>query len=377
MRPVSSSSRTRSFPELAQRLIEMISPNLAAPIPSMLVARIQCANDPNLVNGFRIPRGSALLGAETALSRTRCEFRTAQDVVLTPIRVASAEYFLSAADLGLSTLPLPERPRSGVRMKLELPAGLSFNQLKLGSLRFYIGGLPDVALRLHELMVGACVGVLAGTAGRSGDSTRQFLAGDKRSRRGSSRRGGDAAGDAARAGRHAPAAGVFRVSRSASSSSTSPIWVPPSRKATGNTFEIALLFNRYVAPLEGAVDADNFQLHCVPAINLFERRADRLHLDDGATAYHVVPERTATLDYEVFDILNVRGFREDSEEVVFHPLFAAPQAEPKAGHAATTAPPVSRACPPIAASGKVRARATSAPRSSSRSSIRASFRTAA
>ena len=31
------------FPELAQRLIEMISPNLAAPIPSMLVARIQCA----------------------------------------------------------------------------------------------------------------------------------------------------------------------------------------------------------------------------------------------------------------------------------------------------------------------------------------------
>ena len=111
------------FPELAQRLIEMISPNLAAPIPSMLVARIQCANDPNLLNGFRIPRGSALLGAETALSRTRCEFRTAQDVVLTPIRVASAEYFLSAADLSLSTLPLPERPRSGVRVKLELPAG--------------------------------------------------------------------------------------------------------------------------------------------------------------------------------------------------------------------------------------------------------------
>ena len=165
------------FPELSQRLVEMISPNLAAPIPSMLVARIQCANDPSLVNGFRIPRGSALAGAETALSRTRCEFRTAQDVVLTPIRVASAEYFLSAADLGLSNLPLPERPRSGVRIKLELPAGLSFNQLKLGSLRFYIGGLPDVALRLHELMVGACVGLLAGTGGRGAEANRQFITG--------------------------------------------------------------------------------------------------------------------------------------------------------------------------------------------------------
>jgi type VI secretion system protein ImpG len=111
------------FPELAQRLVEMVSPNLVAPLPSMLVARIQCANDPNLLNGFRIPRGSALMGAETALSRTRCEFRTAQDVVLTPIRVVGAEYFLSAADLSLSTLGLPERPRSGVRVKLELPTG--------------------------------------------------------------------------------------------------------------------------------------------------------------------------------------------------------------------------------------------------------------
>ena len=65
----------------------------------------------------------------------------------------------------------------------------------------------------------------------------------------------------------------------------------------------------------------------------FERRADRLHLDEGATAYHLVPERTASLDYEVFDILSVRGVRDDSEEQTFLPLFAAPQAEPGAERA--------------------------------------------
>lgn len=317
------------FPQLAQRLIEMISPNLAAPIPSMLIARIKCANDPNLVSGFRIPRGSALLGAETALSRTRCEFRTAQDVMLTPITVASAEYFLSAADLGLSNLPLPERPRSGVRVKLQLPAGLAFNQLKLGALRFYIGGLPDVALRLHELVVGACVGVLAGTAGRAGDTTRKFVAassiraaglGDEEAMLPVTLRG--LAGTRLLQEYFAFAQRFLFIDISGLGASFA--------NASGNTFEIALLFNRYVSALEGAVGADNFQLHCVPAINLFERRADRLHIDDGATAYHVVPERTATLDYEVFDILSVRGFREDSQELVFHPLFAAPQAEPGA-----------------------------------------------
>jgi type VI secretion system protein ImpG len=320
------------FPQLAQRLLEMICPNLAAPVPSMLIARVKPSNDPNLINGFRVARGSALSGPETAMSRTRCEFRTAQELVLTPIRVASAEYFLSAADLALSNLPLPERPRSGVRLKLELPSGLSFSQLKLGALRFYIGGLPDVALRLHELIVGACVGLLVGAPGRGAEAERQFLA------PGSVRAAGFGDEDAMLPVTLRGLAGTRLMQE---------YFAFPQRflfidiaglgasfaKASGNAFEIVLLFNRYVAPLEGAVEPENFQLHCVPAINLFERRADRLRLDEGATAYHLVPERTASLDYEVFDILNVKGFREDSEEQTFMPLFAAPQAEPGSGRA--------------------------------------------
>ncbi|MEP7300845.1 MAG: type VI secretion system baseplate subunit TssF [Caldimonas sp.] len=320
------------FPQLAQRLIEMISPNLAAPIPSMLVARIVPANDPNLINGFRIARGSALIGPETAMSRTRCEFRTAHEVVLTPIRVAGAEYFLSAADLGLANLPLPERPRSGVRLKLELPAGMAFSQLKLGTLRFFIGGLPDVALRLHELIVGSSVGVLAGAAGRGADAGRQFLAasqvraagfGDEEAMLPVTLRG--LAGTRLMQEYFAFAQRFLFIDIGGLGAAFA--------KTAGNTFEIVILFNRYVAPLEGAVEPENFQLHCVPAINLFERRADRLHLDEGATAYHLVPERTASLDYEVFDILSVRGFHDDTEEQTFLPLFAAPQAEPGAERA--------------------------------------------
>ena len=320
------------FPQLAQRLLEMISPNLSAPVPSMLVARIKPANDPNLINGFRIARGSVLVGPETAMSRTRCEFRTAQEVALTPIKVVGAEYFLSAADLALSNLPLPERPRSGVRLKLELPAGLPFSQLKLGTLRFFIGGLPDVALRLHELIVGSCVGILAGGPGRGAEAGRLFLAASQ-----------------VRAAGFGDEEAMLPVTLRglAGTRLMQEYFAFPQRflfvdigglgaafaKTTGNAFEIVLLFNRYVAPLEGAVEPENFQLHCVPAINLFERRADRLQIDEGATAYHLVPERTASLDYEVFDILSVRGFRDDSEEQTFLPLFAAPQAEPGAERA--------------------------------------------
>ncbi len=315
------------YPQLAQRLLEIISPNLTAPIPSMLVARLLPARDPNLINGFRIARGSALTGPATALSRTRCEFRTAQDVVLTPVKVVGAEYFLSAADLPLSTLPLAERPRSGARIRLELPAGLSFSQLKLGSLRFFLGGLSDIALRLHELIGGATVGVLAGAPGRGADASRAFI------EPGAVRPVGYSDDDAMLPVTLRGLAGTRLVQE---------YFAFPQRflffdvadlgaafaRTAGNQFEIAILFNRFVSSLEGAVEPDNFQLHCVPAINLFERRADRLHLDEGSNAYHLVPERTAALDYEVFDVTSVRGLRDDSEEQVFLPLFAAPQSEP-------------------------------------------------
>jgi type VI secretion system protein ImpG len=315
------------YPQLAQRLLEMVSPNLTAPIPSMLVARMTPAKDPNLINGFRIPRGSALTGPATALSRTRCEFRTAQEVVLTPLKVVGAEYFLSAADLALSTLPVPERPRSGVRIKLELPAGLALSQLKLGSLRFFLGGLTDVALRLHELIGGATIGVLAGPPGRGVDAGRVFI------EAGAVRPVGYGDDDAMLPVTLRGLAGTRLMQE---------YFAFPQRflffdvnalgaalaKTAGNQFEIVILFDRFVSSLEGAVEAENFQLHCVPAVNLFERRADRLHLDDSSSSYHLVPERTAALDYEVFDVTGVRGLRDDSEEQVFLPLFAAPQSEP-------------------------------------------------
>jgi type VI secretion system protein ImpG len=315
------------YPQLAQRLLEMVCPNLAAPIPSMLVARLKPSNDPNLVNGFRIARGSALFGPETAMSRTRCEFRTAQDVTLTPVKVVGAEYFLSAADLALATLPLPERPKSGVRIRMELPAGVSFAQLRVSSLRFFLGGLSDVALRLHELIVGATVAVLAGPPSRGGDGSRVFV---------------NASNVQPVGYRDEEAMLPVTLRGLAGTRLMQEYFAFPQRflfvdvgglgaglaKTPGNAFEIVLLFNRYVSSLEGALEADNFQLHCVPAINLFDRRAGRLQLEENTNAYHLVPERTAALDYEVFDIADVRGFREDGAEQVFLPLFAAPQAEP-------------------------------------------------
>lgn len=315
------------FPQLAQRLLDMVAPNLAAPVPSMLVAQVQPKVDPNLINGFTLPRGAALMGPETALSPVRCEFRTAQDVTLTPLRVAAVEYFLNAPDLPLSTLPLPERPRSGVRVRLELPAGMAFDKLRIGSLRFFMGGLPDVALRLHELVVGGCTGLLVGAPGRAGDGRREFL-GPKHVR--------PVGYDDAEAMLPVTLRGLAgtRLMQEYFAFPQRFLFVEVGALAAafgrcpGPVCEIVFLFDRYVPSLEGGGEPNNFALHCVPAINLFERRAERMPIDDSTTAFHVVPDRTSSADYEVFDVMSVSGFSDDSDELQFLPLFGVPQADP-------------------------------------------------
>jgi type VI secretion system protein ImpG len=314
------------FPNLAQRLLDMVCPNLGAPLPSMLIAQLTPANDPNLVNGFTLPRGNTLTGPETSLGPTRCEFRTAQEITLTPLKVAAVEYFLNAADLPLSTLPLPERPRSGVRIRFELPPGLTFKQVKLDMLRFYMGGLQDVALRLHELVTCNCVGVLAGAPGRAGDGLRQFIPAERVQPVGYD----DA--DAMLPVTLRGLAGT-RLMQEYFAFPQRFLFVdvgglaPAFAQCAGTSFEVVLLFNRYVASLEGGGEPANFALHCVPAVNLFERRAERITVDDGATAFHLLPDRTASSDFEVFDVRSVTGFNLNSEELEFLPLFGVPQAD--------------------------------------------------
>jgi type VI secretion system protein ImpG len=319
------------FPQLSQRLLEMVCPNLTAPTPSMLVAHLRPAGDPNLMAGFLLPKGSALMSSPSALSPTRCEFRTAQELVLTPLRVTSVEYFLSAADLSLSTLPLSERPKSGMRVRMQLPAGATVSQLRLDALRFYLGGLTDVSLQLHELLAGACVGVLAGPpSARGAESPRQFLPGtsvrpvgysDSHSMLPVTLRGLSGVRLLQEYFAFAQRFLFFDVTSLA----------PALAKTTGGVLELVFLFKRHVPTLEGSVGPENFLLHCVPAINLFERRAERPELNDTSNAFHLVPERTAPADYEVFDILSLHAFDEDSNEQEFVPLFAAPSTAPGSG----------------------------------------------
>lgn len=308
------------FPKLSHRLLEVLYPNLLAPVPSMLVAQIDpIRNDPNLLKGPRIARGAALVAAPLAHTRTRCEFRTSHELQLTPLATDAADYFLNLADLQLSAFSLPDRARCGVRVRLSVAEGMTVAQLGMDELRFFLGGQTDVAMHLHELITTSFIGVLVGAPGRP--ETRRLLDAN------SLRPVGYDDEDAMLPAQLRMLSGLRLLQE---------YFAFPSRflffdlvglgsllpRLPGTEMELLFLFSRPGVALDGAVEATNFSLHCVPAVNLFEKRTDRIPVDDGHHDFHVVPDRTVPLDYEVYDVLEASGFDEQGQERSYQPLFA-------------------------------------------------------
>ena len=316
------------FPRFTQALLESVYPHYLAPTPSMLVAQFTPdPNEPNLASGFVVPRGSLMQGVTGADDLTACEFRTAQDVRLWPLEVISASYFSYAPDLPLNALPIAQRIKGGLRFRLRTTAGLKFSQTSVDRLTFYLAGRNDVANTLYELCLASPLGalVLPGSAqpGKAIARWHEFL----------------------------PASSVQPIGYT-DNEALLPVTLRsfqgyrllqeyfafPQRfrffevsglsraikRVDGNELEMVLLLGRGDPTLEAVVDASNLALFCTPAINLLPKRADRIHVSDGAYEYHVVPDRTRPLDFEVYEVTEVVGYGVGADsERQFLPFYAA------------------------------------------------------
>jgi type VI secretion system protein ImpG len=309
-------------PRLVQHLLETVYPGFLSPVPSMLVARFRPDPlDPNLARGYTIARGSALISEIARGQNTRCEFRTAHDVVLWPIDIAAAQYFSHAPDLPLPRLPAAARSRGGLRIRLRAHGGLGFDRLPMDRLAFCFAAADDVAFRLHELVLGASIGSWVGSVAQRAEPLRGW---------------GDAASitplgfDDSHALLPETLRG-FSGHRLLQEYAALPqrflffeVTDLARRLAAvdSNEVEIALFFSRGDAALESLVDAGSLALFCTPAINLYAKRLDRIQLGNGAWEHHVVPDRTRPMDYEVHSIEDVVGYGSGQRaETHFRPLY--------------------------------------------------------
>ncbi|HTU99167.1 MAG TPA: type VI secretion system baseplate subunit TssF [Luteitalea sp.] len=312
------------FPRFTQALLEIVLPHYLAPVPSMLVAQcVPTLDDPNLAGGFVVPRGSTMVGGLSGDDVTACQFRTAHDVTLLPIEVVSASYFTFAPDLPLNALAQGRRIRGGLRIRLKTIGQVPFKEIALDHLPIYLTGRDDAANALYELCLSSALGVLVAPGPRGARTGLESLPATAVRPLGFE-------DDEALLPVTARSFHGYRLLIEYFAFPQRYRFVdlhglaPALRNVAGDEVELVVLFGRGDASLESVVDASNVALFCTPAINLFERRADRIHIADDAYEYHVVPDRTRPTDFEVFEVTGVVGHGAGADgEQEFLPFYAA------------------------------------------------------
>ncbi|MDR2865400.1 MAG: type VI secretion system baseplate subunit TssF [Spirochaetaceae bacterium] len=81
--------------------------------------------------------------------------------------------------------------------------------------------------------------------------------------------------------------------------------------------ELVILFKRKEMSLVSNIKNGSLKLNCVPVLNMFTKRSDRIAVDKDKFEYHIIPDRTSPRDYEVVNIHALEFFNERNETLFF------------------------------------------------------------
>jgi type VI secretion system protein ImpG len=311
------------FPRFTQHLLEIVYPHYLSPTPSMAV--VQCQPDlmeGSLNEGFLIPKQTTLRSNIGKGEQTACEYRTAHDLTLWPIELIEAEYLNGIGAVSVLGIPSLSGLKAGIRLRLKTTAGLTFNQIKLNNLTLYLRGVGELPMQIYEQLLANSIAIVVQPTNRpiawqhivkqsavlpvgfSQDET--MLPYTQRSFQG------------------------YRLLQEYFAFPERYMFVELTQlqaalqQCGDNEIDIIILLNRNNPQLVNEIDATRFALFCAPAINIFPKRADRIHLNNQTNEYHIVPDRTRPLDYEIYQIREVTGFGSTSDDQqAFLPFYQA------------------------------------------------------
>lgn len=326
------------FPRFTQNLLSIVYPQYLCPTPSMAMVQFTpLPGEAALAQGFKIPRGTALRGRSGDGSAV-CEFRSAHDVHLWPLKVADAQYY--TRDLGV--LELPEQlkgVRAALRIRLSCTAGLTWKQVLLNELPMFIRGGDAQRMRIYEQIFANATAVIVRPAPEEGMSFRavpwqDVLTTDALTRAGFDERESLLPSDAR----------SFQGYRLVHEYFTFPQRFIFARfgnlraslaKIEGTEVDIIVPLNAEDVRLERNIDATTFAPFCTPAVNLFPKRADRIYVTDKRPEHQVIVDKTRPLDFEVHSITRVEGYDENNDNMRdFRPFFAANDFDTDSAHGA-------------------------------------------
>ncbi|MDD5296183.1 MAG: type VI secretion system baseplate subunit TssF [Rhodocyclaceae bacterium] len=309
------------FPTFTQHLTEVVFPDYLSPVPSMAMVRFDPDfSEADLNNGVKVPRGTVLRGKQTDDTPTAPVFHTAHELTLWPLEIVEAKFHAYPPDMPRD-VPAPAGVKGALRLRLRINGDATFDRLPLDQLVCHLSGEESIAARIYEQLFSGCVGTAVLQPKRGGRSygwlepenlervgfgdDEAMLPPPKRSFRG------------------------YRLLREYAAFPSRYLFfrLTGLRQALAGCnvqeVELLILLKRTDPQLENLVDAGHFSLNTTPAINLFPKLADRIHLGSRQVEYHVLADRTRPMDFEVHSVTGMTGHGSGlGGERHFRPLYA-------------------------------------------------------
>ncbi len=276
------------FPELSHGLIQLLWPSYLRPIPAMTLMQFY-PRDKTITEATAMDPGAEVVSKP--IEGTPCRFRTCGKVILLPLDITSVETTRS-------------RAAGSLEIGLKTQEDLSLAQIRAGQIRFHLTGESHVAQSLYLWIFRFCEGISfipddgSEPISLSSDQVRPggFLDTDTLLPYPSN---------------------VFVGYRLLQELFSFPqkflcfdlygldqVDLPEGVKGGTLKFE----FSRPL-PAEARVRQRHVQLHCSPAVNLFDHNADPIILDGHESAYHLRPSSRMPHHFDIFSVEKVQGTR--------------------------------------------------------------------
>ncbi|WED22946.1 type VI secretion system baseplate subunit TssF [Vibrio sp. JC009] len=308
------------FPDFTQHLLQTVYPHYLCPTPSMTVVQMQPdLSEAGLAEGMPVPRNSQLKGLMGKNEQTACEYRTAHELTLWPLKVTEVNYLTTLVGTKIKEMP---GTKAAIHLRLKTTAGLTFDKLTLDKLPLYLSGVDSVPMHLYEQLLGNCISVVVRPTAHTATwcetleskavQTKGFIE------------------EEALLPRTPRSFEGYRLLHEYFSFPERFMFIELTglekavKRCEHDELDIYFLLSQQDNYLEKRTTADNFRLFCTPAINLFPKHCDRVQLNHKEHDLHLVPDRTRPMDFEVYSIGEVTGYgSEKGKGQEFLPLYGA------------------------------------------------------
>jgi len=306
------------YPEFTQNLLGLLYPNLVAPTPSCGIFEFQPDfKEGALVDGFTIPRGTSMVSRPEGTD-TVCEYLTSSDITLRPLVVDEAEY-TDQPSLVQKWLPETPKMEAAIRLRIRIATDAPMASLNLDPLSFFISGDGAQPDRILQSLIMDADKIVAHpvdpdytpntfnplTIRHDGFANNEHLLPHS----------------AKTFSGHRLLQEAFILIEKFRFISVLGLETALEGQDC-RVFDIIFGLTKAVPEFETSIVPEAFRLHCVPAVNLFHRRADRITITPGQSEHNIVVDRTRPQGYEIYSVLGIDGLMDKgSDRIKFEPIF--------------------------------------------------------